>query len=528
LASNLSKLHFSLFSIIYKKVGYIATSILMLCLLGCANIVPPEGGKIDNTPPVLLAMTPSDSSLNTKVSKIEMQFNKFMEVKELEKNMHISPLLAYNPTVESFGKRVVIKIADSLLTENTTYKLSLGNSLVDNREATPYADFDFTFSTGSYFDSLGLHGNVIDAATGMPDTAALVVLYQANEIDSAVVKKKPFYAARTNTSGSFSFTSLPQKPFHIYAIQDVNNNFLYDYGEEKIGFLEQMVTPVFESDSSFTFYMFKDSVVVNNNDSLSNDTTEVTPAADKFAKKSLKPKPSTRGKNNIGYQVNVDTLNRDNRTFELTKPLTIDLHTEILSLDTQKVYLSYENGGIEVEAVQQLKMDSGTININTQWQADKLYTLRLVKGWAKDTANNELPPGKYFFRTKREEDYATLKLKISNQYYGDQYVLYVYTAEDSIYQKPITDSLITLPLMKPGTYSMRIIQDDNRNGKWDAGNFFAKKQPESVIPYSSEIILKAGWENEIDFLPPSKSTKPKAGLGAKGNFKDAADKKEEE
>ncbi len=520
MTSKLLKLLF-LYSSIYQKVRCIATSILLLCLISCANIVPPEGGKIDDTPPVLLSMTPADSSLNTRVSKIEIQFNKFMEVKELEKNMHLSPLLLYNPTVESFGKRVVIKIADSLLTENTTYKLSLGNALVDNREATPYADFEFTFSTGDYFDSLGLHGNVIDAATGMPDTAALVVLYQASESDSAVVKKKPFYATRTNINGSFSFTSLPQKPFHIYAIQDANNNFLYDYGTEKIAFLEQMVTPMYETDSAYSFYLFKDTVVVSENDSIPNEEVVTNNA---FGKRINKPKATTRGNSNIGYKVNVDTLNREMRTFELTEALTIDLHTEILSLDSQKVYLSYENSGIEVEAVQQIKMDSATISLSTQWQADKIYTLRLVKGWAKDTANNELPPGKYFFRTKREEDYATLKLKISNQYYGDQFVLYLYTTEDSIYQKPITDSLITLPLMKPGSYYMRIIQDENRNGKWDAGDFFLKKQPEKVIPYSSEIILKPGWENEIDFLPPI--DKPKAGLKAKSDFKDSVDNEE--
>lgn len=420
-----------------------------------------------------------------------------MEIKDLENNLQLSPLLAINPTIETYGKRVEIKIVDSQLAPNTTYKIALGNALVDNREATPYPDFVYTFSTGAYFDSLTLHGDVIDAVTGKPDTAALVVLYQEGEPDSAVVRKKPFYATKVDASGHFSFSALPQRPFNIYAIQETNNNYIYDYGVEKIGFLDHKVIPAINDDSSYTFYLFNDYL---DTASISNEDTTVT-SKKSFSQRSAKPQAGAKGKNNIGYRVNADTTNREARSFELTQPLVIDLFTEISSLDTGKVYLSYENGAIEVEAVQKVAVDSGKIKLSTQWQPDKIYTLRLVKGWAKDTSGNELSPGKYFFRTKREDDYGTLKLHISSQYFGEQFVLFVYSQADSIYQKPITDTLITIPLLKPGNYGMRIIRDENKNGKWDAGNFFAKKQPENVIPYSAEIILKAGWENEIDFVP---------------------------
>lgn len=429
-----------------------------------------------------------------------------METRELEKNLQLSPLLAISPSVETYGKRVEIKIVDSQLAPNTTYKIMLGNALVDNREATPYANFVYTFSTGAYFDSLELHGNVVDAETGKPDTATLVVLYQEGESDSAVIRKKPFYATKVDASGNFSFSALPQRPFNIYAIQETSNNYIYDYGVEKIGFLDHKVIPAINSDSSYTFYLFKDYLDTT---SIAHKDTTVT-SRKTFSQRSAKPQAGTKGKNNIGYRVNADTTNRETRSFELTQPLIIDLFTEISSLDTGKVYLSYENGSIEVEAVQKVKVDSGKIKLSTQWQPDKIYTLRLVKGWAKDTSGNELPPGKYFFRTKREDDYGMLKLHISSQYFGEQFVLFVYSQVDSIYQKPITDSLITIPLLKPGNYGMRIIRDENKNGKWDPGNFFTKKQPEKVIPYSAEIVLKAGWENEIDFMPVTTRSKTRS------------------
>lgn len=481
----------------------------MLALLwyGCANIVPPEGGAKDETPPVLLSVTPADSGLNARPSKIELRFNKYMEVKDLEKNLQLSPLLPITPTILSYGKRVVISIQDTQLLDNTTYRIGLRNALVDNRESNPYKDFVYMFSTGPYFDSLELHGRVFDAATGKPDTAALITLYAANENDTAVLRKKPMYASRADASGNFSFKSLPQKPFRMYAIQDGNNNYVYEYGEEKIGFLNSTVLPAIGADTQYTFHMFKeviDTTSAFGKEQAVEDSSRNVDRSNRLARDGGKPpaggdqKPP---KNNFGYRVNVDTSNIGQRTFELNSELTIDLFTALKTMDTAKIYLSYENGGIEVEALRKLVVDSGKIKVNSEWQGNKIYTLRLIKGWAKDTSGSELPPGKYFFHTKGDEDYGILKIHLGKQYSNDTFLLQVYKGADSIYLKPVTDSIITLTRLQPGEYGMRIIVDGNRNHKWDSGNLLKKVQPEKVIANENTLNVKAGWENEFDFAP---------------------------
>ncbi len=500
---------------------------IILLLPGCANIVPPEGGKKDETPPVLLSIVPADSSLNIRPSKIVLRFDEYVDVRDLEKNLSLSPLLAIPPIIMSYGKRVEIKLQDTQLQDNTTYRIALGNALVDNHEGNPYKDFTYLFSTGSYFDSLQLQGNVIDAATGMPDTSALVILHPAAADDTAVMRKKPQYAVKASSSGHFSFSTLPGKPFRIYAIHDANNNYLYDLGEEKVGFINQTVTPSVAGDSLYRFYMFKEV-----RDTINTDTDTISVADGKSGKPALGTARGNGEKSKAGYYVKVDTSNRDLRSFELTRPLDIDLFTEIKSLDTAKVYLSYENNGIEVEAVQKLRMDSSRVSISTQWQPDKIYTLRLVKGWAKDSSGTELAPGKYFFRTKREEDYGKLTIHINSRYYGDNFVLYLYKGADSIYKKAITDSTVSLTLLQPGEYNMRIIADDNKNGKWDTGDLLKKRQPEMVFPYTTVMIIRAGWENEVDFVQAldkdikAKGGKPKIGnaSGSPGENKDLKEK----
>jgi len=513
----------------YSRSGWLFSFLWsLLFVYGCANIVPPDGGPKDETPPVLLEMSPADSLLNTRVSRIDLRFNKFIEVRDLDKNMQLSPLLEYNPTVMPNGKRVTIKIADSLLEENTTYRISLGNAIVDNRESTPFGNFVYTFSTGAYFDSLQIKGKVIDAATGLPDTAATIVLYTDKESDSAIVRKKPMYVVKANSSGIFTLPSLPGKPFKAYAIYDENANFYYDIEKEKIGFLANTVMPHTIADTvakELTFYVFKQPVdtaalvraIVDT--ALNADSTAVDSAT---VMDSLRSKPTAgtasakagrlggrkKAAAKTGYLVEVDTLNAETRTQEINKPLKINIYSELSAVDTDKVYLSYDNGGVEVEAIRQVSPDSAALLLNTRWMADKVYTLRLVKGWAKDTAGAELPPGKYVFRTKMEDDYGILRIRINNKYFGNKHLLYVYKGADSVYLQPITDSSVTLSQLKPGEYGMRIIVDENGNGKWDTGDLFARKQPEFVVPYYSSIILKAGWENEIDFLPPEMQAKP--------------------
>ncbi|MBL7884368.1 MAG: hypothetical protein JNL69_09885, partial [Bacteroidia bacterium] len=48
-------------------------------------------------------------------------------------------------------------------------------------------------------------------------------------------------------------------------------------------------------------------------------------------------------------------------------------------------------------------------------------------------------------------------------------------------------------------YKLKIIVDENNNGKWDAGNYIQHQQPEKVI-YNSELInVRSNWDLELDW-----------------------------
>jgi hypothetical protein len=55
-------------------------------------------------------------------------------------------------------------------------------------------------------------------------------------------------------------------------------------------------------------------------------------------------------------------------------------------------------------------------------------------------------------------------------------------------------------LFPPGEYEIRILYDDNSNGKWDPGNYSKKIQPEKVITLPKKISVKENWDNESDIV----------------------------
>ena len=475
------------------SIQCICVVLSLLLMAGCANIVPPGGGPKDEKAPELRSITPADSQLRTRVSEIVLLFDEYIELKDAANQVQISPLLSIPLTVTALNKRVKVVIPDSLLLDATTYRINFGTAIQDIHEGNPYKAKPYTFSTGDYFDSLAISGIVHDARTGLPDTGSLVMLYSAAESDSAIVRHKPMYVVHTDATGKFLFEGLPPRSFRLYALRDANANMTFDGGNEWIAFLDSAITPKADTIVDFQLRTFPEST----GDSLSE-------AVASKPRISGAAKPGGREITPGSYRVGVDTGDVTKRTQELTGPIDILLSRRLSgSMNASRIFLSVDSAGTTVEMPVVITRDTSELvySLATQWRENSVYTLRLQKGFAVDSSGSDLLPGRYVFRTKRDEDYGKLSIHLPTKYYGDRYILQVVNERDTVYQQPVRDSIINLPRIQPGVYSMRIIVDANRNGRWDAGELFRRRQPELVVPYPNTINLKAGWEQQVDFVP---------------------------
>jgi hypothetical protein len=450
--------------------------------MSCANIMTPSGGEKDVKAPSILSRNIKDSSLNFKGGKLIFEFDEFIQLKDVQNQLLISPLMKVKPTVNVHKRKLFIDFPDSLLELNTTYRISLGDAVQDLHEGNPLPNLTTTFSTGSYFDSLSLHGNVFDAQTGLPDTSVLIFLYPANLPDSCFSIQKPMYIQKTN-NGSFNFANLPPRSFHLVALQDVNQNLMYDVPSEKIAFFEQPVNPN-DTLTKLAIYTFRKA---------ENKDTSL------FKRNKNNIQPDTKNKK-LSFTTNIDTSKKTVRTFGLKDSIIITSSTKISNFDVTKIRL-YQNEILDATA--NIYLDSTKIKliITTEWAAETNYRLQLIKGFIKDSSGSKADSALLNFKTKRLTDYgfATI-ITLKNEMNW----LELMKDNQVIARKQASDTLVKFEMLNPGNYTLRILHDRNGNGKWDTGNFKTKQMPEIVEQLNQDLLIKANWENKINLNKPSK------------------------
>ena len=215
--------------------------LLFLFLGACANIVTPSGGAKDILPPVPLKAFPPSWSIDFKENSIKIDFNEYIKITDAASQVVVSPFMKIAPELKLRGKSVVVDLMDTLK-PNTTYTVSFGNAISDITENNTLSNYRYVFSTGNIIDSLMLKGSVKNAFTLKPESGLLVMLYDHTE-DSVPCKETPLYISKTNESGTFSLTNVRSGKYKIFALRDMNSNYLFDQPNEKIAFIDSLVFP---------------------------------------------------------------------------------------------------------------------------------------------------------------------------------------------------------------------------------------------------------------------------------------------
>ena len=222
------------------------------CFLSrCASMMTPTGGPRDSLPPVIVAMTPDNYTTDcptTNLGKIYIEFDEFVQLKDQQKEFFTSPQMKKKPTLLLRGRGVVVQIRDTLL-PNTTYALNFGSTICDNNEGNPLHSMRYVFSTGPTIDSMFMSGYTADSYKADSASKSFIWFYPADsvedvaEYDSTVFKYKPAVIARAENNGIFIAQNLKPIAYRVYAVQDKNDNQMYEPGTDQVGFVEGTYNP---------------------------------------------------------------------------------------------------------------------------------------------------------------------------------------------------------------------------------------------------------------------------------------------
>ena len=262
------KMRFELRHIYCGKVQFLRLWVLLLFasafLSRCASMMTPTGGPRDSLPPVIVTMLPDNFSTNrptTNHGKIYIEFDEFVQIKDQQKEFFTSPQMKKKPTITMRGRGIVIQLRDTLL-PNTTYALNFGSAIRDNNEGNPLYSMRYVFSTGPEIDSMVMSGYTADGYRADSVSKSFIWFYPADsvkdvaEYDSTVFNYSPAVIGRAENNGIFIAQNLKPIAYRIYAVEDKNDNQMYDPGTDQIGFIDGVWNPAEMPD----FAMWYDSI----------------------------------------------------------------------------------------------------------------------------------------------------------------------------------------------------------------------------------------------------------------------------
>jgi len=229
-------------------------------MISCAKRGSITGGPKDTIAPILKSSFPENYNINFKAKEIKLTFDEFVILKNLRKQLVVSPPMKNEPLISptTASKYITIKIKDTL-EPNTTYSFNFGQSLTDYNEGNPYNQLKYVFSTGSYIDSLSLSGKVKDAFEKEAESFISVMLYEVNDTfnDSIIYKENPRYITNTLDSlKTFRLENLKAGKYLLVGLKDNNSNNKYDPKKEKIGFIKDFIT--IPNDTLYEVELFKE------------------------------------------------------------------------------------------------------------------------------------------------------------------------------------------------------------------------------------------------------------------------------
>ena len=228
---------------------------ITLIIFSCAQIVPLTGGEKDKIAPKEVESSPKNGSIGFTSKSITIEFDEYIKLTNLSSQLIVSPLMETVPEILVRGKKIVIKIK-SELSPNTTYSLNFGNAINDITEYNVFPNYKYVFSTGDYIDSLSYSGTVINAFNQSAKENIYVLLYDQYE-DSVPLTELPRYVALTNKKGEFSITNIADGKYKLFAINDINSNYLFDLPNEEIGFKNELIT-IDSSETDHFIYLFEE------------------------------------------------------------------------------------------------------------------------------------------------------------------------------------------------------------------------------------------------------------------------------
>ena len=525
-----------------RKIQLLFLVFLVFSFSQCAKKGRPDGGPKDEDAPLFVTANPPYETINFDKKEINIYFNEYIKLKDLRKQLIVSPPLnPANPSLispqGSPSKFINIKILDTLK-DNSTYIFDFGNSVQDNNEANILERFKYVFSTGSYIDSLNLSGNVKNSfkSESVEDIKLLLYRLDSSYTDSAVYNRKPDYVTSSLDSSNYQFTNLRKGNYLLVALNDERSDYIFNPKTDKIGFLKDTITlprdsiisdpiSIFKEELPYIFRRGKEirkgQLIFGYQGKPKNLKVEtLSPVPDNFqtiifpekGKDTVNLWHSLIDKDSLVFKISNNTV-YDTVTVKLRKKeldslkvnditggvlnlkdtLFFTTNNPVVKIDTSRIVFKHTDS-ISFPYKTFISKKESKIGFLFEKKQKKPYKVNLYPNALTDIFNTTNDTISSLFRTRGTEDYGEISITVQNSKNIPVIIQLTDSNDATVVQETSSkNKKISFNLLIPKKYKIRIIYDLNRNGIWDTGNYLDKRQPEHVEYFPEVQEVRANW-----------------------------------
>ncbi|MBN2597031.1 MAG: Ig-like domain-containing protein [Marinifilaceae bacterium] len=226
------------------------------------------------------------------------------------------------------------------------------------------------------------------------------------------------------------------------------------------------------------------------------DTVKLNYKAPKKAKASRNKKKQAKIKiPTYGFKLNASSSQ------DLNKDVILDFNEPLAEINKDSIHLYQLQDTILIPVDYKIEQDSAAIlryHVKIDWKAETQYKVefdstafRNIYGLYSDKYNGKIT-------TREEEYYGKILLNVSNVKKPLIVQLLKNNKSEGIVQakRIYSDQTVIFDYLAPDTYIIKLIVDENDNGKWDTGNYKEGLQPEMVHYFRKEIKVRSYFDVE--------------------------------
>lgn len=527
------------------KTLIIATSIVA-GLVSCATMSTPEGGPRDTAAPALLSSNPSDQQLNVRTNAIQLVFDEEVQQKNLQKELLITPNINNKYQVKS-NRNILTLEFEKPLQDSITYTFNFREGIVDITEQNKAKNLKLAFSTGTFIDSSSVSGKVVNLLKQTPEKGAVVALYQAEDTLS-VRKNRPYYLTTTDDAGNYEIENIREGNYRVYALLDKNNNSYYDNEDERIAYLPAPIRilpgtdsvnlqttrldtkkPILLQRERYTdrfignynegIQGFSASPVVGGADSLVYRIGTDGKAVEVFKTPSFDGGKVMFSAVDSSGNITADTITiafegkraqrikgaqlgvingKQKSSYRVGQQVILELETPVTIIGGTPVTLMADSTILYQLTQEQLSLDRTNTNLSFKLPEvnERIKQLKVVldsTAIVPITGDPLLFPALTISITEAR---GTGMLSGTAKTDFTSFIIQLLNSEYKVVEEVRNNKSYRFRNIEPGTYRLRVLVDENNNGKWDKGDPTFETAPEKVYILPEVLDIRANWERE--------------------------------